>query len=57
MITSKAIRIRTRIVKDSYVEDGVVGWERVTKSIVITTMDNEVDIVQLHDKIVQAIKS
>ncbi len=53
MITAKAIRIRTRIVKDTFVEDREVHWERTTKSIVVTTMDENVDLTTLHDFVVQ----
>lgn len=56
MVTTKAIRIRTRIVKDTFVEDGAINWERTTKSILVTAMDEEADLMALHNKVVRAIK-
>lgn len=48
--TRKVIRIRTRLVKDTIVEEGDYSYvERVTGSVVITAAGE--DLVRLHDKI------
>lgn len=54
-MTSKTVRIRTRVVKETFVDEGEISWERTTKSIVVTTMDEKQDLTLLHDQIVQAL--
>lgn len=54
-MASKTVRIRTRVVKETFVDDGAVSWERTTKSIVVTTMDEGLDLTVLHDQVAQAL--
>lgn len=56
---NKGFRVRTRVIKDTFVnENNEVFWERITKNITITPVNDsadDMDLIQIHNKIINAL--